>query len=57
MSASPGAAARDIVLAAEGLVKRFGGLVAVDGVDLALERGTILGMIGINGARALFELL
>ena len=33
-----------------GLVKRFGGLVAVDNVDLSLERGTILGMIGINGA-------
>jgi len=42
--------ARDAVLEAQGLVKRFGGLVAVDGVDLALERGTILGMIGINGA-------
>lgn len=40
----------DAILATEGLVKRFGGLVAVDGVDLALERATILGMIGINGA-------
>lgn len=43
-------AANETVLATEGLVKRFGGLVAVDGVDLALERATILGVIGINGA-------
>ena len=40
----------DAVLKAEGLVKRFGGLVAVDGIDLALDRATVLGMIGINGA-------
>ncbi len=38
------------VLETHALVKRFGGLVAVDGVDLALVRGTSLGMSGINGA-------
>ena len=40
----------DAILTAEGLTKRFGGLVAVDGIDLSLARGTVLGMIGINGA-------
>ncbi|MDA7949496.1 MAG: ABC transporter ATP-binding protein [Hyphomicrobiaceae bacterium] len=40
----------DAILTAQGLTKRFGGLVAVDGIDITLERGTILGMIGINGA-------
>jgi ABC-2 type transport system ATP-binding protein len=32
------------------LVKRFGDVVAVDGVDLAVRRGTILGLLGPNGA-------
>jgi len=34
----------------EGVTKRFGSLVAVNGVDLALEEGEILGIIGPNGA-------
>ncbi|HET8541277.1 MAG TPA: ABC transporter ATP-binding protein [Anaeromyxobacter sp.] len=38
------------LLAARALSKRFGGLRAVDGVDLALEDGEILGVIGPNGA-------
>jgi ABC-type branched-subunit amino acid transport system ATPase component len=38
------------LLRAEGLVRRFGGLAAVDGVDLTLEEGEILGVIGPNGA-------
>jgi branched-chain amino acid transport system ATP-binding protein len=33
-----------------GLVKRFGGLVAVDGVSVATEAGTISALIGPNGA-------
>ena len=33
-----------------GLTKRFGGITAVDTVDLAISRGTIAGLIGPNGA-------
>jgi branched-chain amino acid transport system ATP-binding protein len=33
-----------------GLTKRFGGLVAVNGVSFSLERGEILGVIGPNGS-------
>ena len=32
------------------LTKRFGGLVAVNGLDFHLEEGEILGLIGPNGA-------
>jgi ABC-2 type transport system ATP-binding protein len=35
---------------AEGLVKRFGELVALDGVDLEVPAGTVLGLLGPNGA-------
>lgn len=38
------------VLSAEGLVKRFGGFNAVDGVSLSLQEGTIHALIGPNGA-------
>jgi ABC-2 type transport system ATP-binding protein len=37
-------------LRAEGLVKRYGDLVAVDGIDLAVRRGTCVGLLGPNGA-------
>ena len=33
-----------------GIVKRYGGLVAIDHVDLQLQPGTITGVIGPNGA-------
>ena len=34
----------------QGLAKHFGGVRAVDGVDLAVARGEILGLIGPNGS-------
>lgn len=38
------------LLATHGLVRRFGGLTAVDGVDFALRPGEIRAVIGPNGA-------
>jgi branched-chain amino acid transport system ATP-binding protein len=38
------------LLAARGIVVRFGGLTAVDGVDLEIEDRALLGIIGPNGA-------
>jgi ABC-2 type transport system ATP-binding protein len=37
-------------VAARGLVKRYGDLVAVDHVDLTVERGDVFGYLGPNGA-------
>jgi ABC-2 type transport system ATP-binding protein len=37
-------------VAARGLVKRYGEIVAVDGVDLTVERGDVFGYLGPNGA-------
>lgn len=39
-----------MILETENLVKRFGGLTAVDRVSLAVEEGEIFGIIGPNGA-------
>jgi branched-chain amino acid transport system ATP-binding protein len=38
------------MLEAANIRKKFGGLVAVDGVDLEIGRGEIVGLIGPNGA-------
>jgi branched-chain amino acid transport system ATP-binding protein len=38
------------VLEVEGLVKRYGGITAVDGVSFTLREGEVLGLIGPNGA-------
>jgi len=38
------------LLRANGLVKRFGGVVATDKVSLTVARGEVLGIIGPNGA-------
>jgi branched-chain amino acid transport system ATP-binding protein len=40
----------DVVLAAMGLTRRFGGLVAVNEVSFAVNKGEIFGLIGPNGA-------
>jgi ABC-type branched-subunit amino acid transport system ATPase component len=39
-----------VVLACRDLVKRFGGITAVDHVDLEVRQGEIVGLIGHNGA-------
>ena len=38
------------ILELHGVVKRFGGVAAVNGVSLSLERGRIYGLIGPNGS-------
>ena len=40
----------DIVLSAQGLVKRFGGITATNNVTLNLRRGARHALIGPNGA-------
>ncbi|MFJ8965774.1 ATP-binding cassette domain-containing protein [Lentzea sp. NPDC102401] len=37
-------------IVAEGLVKRYGSVVALDGLDLTVPEGTITGLLGPNGA-------
>ncbi len=37
-------------LRAEGIVKRFGAVEVLKGVDLRVQRGEVLGLIGDNGA-------
>jgi ABC-2 type transport system ATP-binding protein len=40
----------DSAIGVRGLVKRFGPVVALDGIDLAVQAGTVLGLLGPNGA-------
>ncbi|MEX1660564.1 ABC transporter ATP-binding protein [Thioclava sp. 15-R06ZXC-3] len=49
----------DIILEARNLTKSFGGFVAVNGVDLRIQRGSIHAIIGPNGAgkTTMFNLL
>jgi branched-chain amino acid transport system permease protein len=46
----PASAGGDIVLQVTGLSKHFGGLKAVDGVDIAVRRGGVHALIGPNGS-------
>jgi branched-chain amino acid transport system ATP-binding protein len=39
-----------VILECVGVAKNFGGVTAVDGVDISLREGQILGLIGQNGA-------
>jgi ABC-2 type transport system ATP-binding protein len=41
---------REPVISVRGLTKRYGDMLAVDGVSFALEPGTITGFLGPNGA-------
>jgi ABC-type branched-subunit amino acid transport system ATPase component len=56
VAATPAPAARvvrddaPVVLECSGVVKRFGGITAVNDVDLQLREGHVLGLIGHNGA-------
>jgi ABC-2 type transport system ATP-binding protein len=38
------------MIRASGLVKRYGKVVALDGLDLEVPKGTVLGLLGPNGA-------
>src|SRR5512144_1444029 len=40
----------DLALETHGLRRTFGDLVAVDGIDLAVPRGSLYGFLGPNGA-------
>jgi len=40
----------ELAIATAGLTKRFGGRVAVDGLDLAVPAGSVCGFVGPNGA-------
>lgn len=40
----------DLAISCHGLVKRYGQVVAVDGIDLQVHRGECFGMLGPNGA-------
>src|SRR6266487_5302685 len=40
----------DGAIVVEGLRKRFGDVVALDGVDFEVQRGTVFGLLGPNGA-------
>jgi len=39
----------EAIVSARGLVKRFGDVVAVDGLDLEVRAGTYLGLLGLKG--------
>lgn len=41
---------RDEMVAAKGLVKRFGSFTAVNGISFSVRRGEIFGLLGPNGA-------
>ena len=47
---SQGRDAMSTAIAIEGVTKRFGSVVAVDGLDLEVPRGSLYGFIGPNGS-------
>ena len=48
--AQTGVASTEIAMKIDGLAKHFGGLKALDGVDMAVRRGTVHALIGPNGS-------
>jgi ABC-2 type transport system ATP-binding protein len=48
--AAPASPGDHLAVHASGLVKRFGAVTAVDGVDLAVRTGEVFGVLGPNGA-------
>jgi ABC-2 type transport system ATP-binding protein len=48
--AMPVPVSADAVISVRGLVKRYGDLVAVDGIDFDVGRGEVFGLLGPNGA-------
>jgi ABC-2 type transport system ATP-binding protein len=40
----------DVVIEAQGLTKRYGGVTVVDGISFSVGRGEIFGLLGPNGA-------
>ncbi len=47
---SPGAVATEPVIRVQGLVKRYGDVRAVDGIDFEVAAGEVFGLLGPNGA-------
>ena len=45
-----GTVATDAVIEVRGLIKRYGDITAVDGIDFAVSRGEVFGLLGPNGA-------
>ncbi|WP_353807708.1 ABC transporter ATP-binding protein [Agromyces sp. SYSU T00194] len=50
ISTTPGHAAGAPAIEISGLTKRFGATTALDGLDLEVRRGEVLGLLGPNGA-------
>ena len=47
---TPGMVATDAVIDVRGLVKRYGDVHAVDGIDFDVAPGEVFGLLGPNGA-------
>ena len=50
LNTTPTHSANNNIIEARGLVKKYGDVVALDGLDLTVPEGTILGLLGPNGS-------